>query len=49
MSNLNWKKIKETNLVEYWVSDGGTCRVVNKRTGEINESDGRYNKYIGYM
>lgn len=49
MSKPTWKKVKETQLTEYWVSDGGNCRVVDKQTGGVKESDGYYNKYIGYM
>lgn len=44
-----WKMVRETKQTEYWVSDQGMCRRVEKKTGEVHEDEGSYNKYIGYM
>lgn len=32
-SSQQWKKVRETKFVEFWVSDLGRCRKVDKRTG----------------
>lgn len=44
-----WKKVRETTFTEFWVSDMGKCRRVDKRTGEAFETDGYYNRDTGYM
>lgn len=48
-SSQQWKKVRETKFTEYWVSDMGNCRAVEKKTGKAYEYKGYYNKYIGYM
>lgn len=43
-----WAKVREAKFTEYWVSDQGMCRRVDKRTGEFAESKGYHNAWTNY-
>lgn len=38
--NRKWKMIEENMNSSYWISNDGKCKKINKKTGEIQISNG---------
>ena len=49
MNTETWKKVSESNLASYYVSNMGQCMKVDKRTLEGKVTNGRIHPGVGYM